>query len=313
MKMPNCPLPNLLQTLRQYRTDQAYIRAIPPSTVFSNRLLTSIVSARPTTLGSLSKLHGIGPTRYQNYGRDIVRFVNLDLKAKTDSKMVKIGPKLVKLNALKRGGKNTGSTHPARKKRGKKASNLSSRSKIVARSNVVATPKKAAMPCKPKFVAPQHCKPPIVTSRFFPENPAGGNLNETQSRPSVYILELDGGRVYVGSSKDVPRRLSQHAAGSGSAYTRIYRPTGVQLPRLGNVEGDGDAAERDETLRYMMLRGVHFVRGWKFARVVMPPEEFDEAEANIRELYDLCRKCGFKGHFCTYCRATFDRLGNPVG
>ena len=84
------------------------------------------------------------------------------------------------------------------------------------------------------------------------------------------------------------------------------------LPRLGNVEGDGDAAERDETLRYMMLRGVPFVRGWKFARVEMPSEEFEEAEANIRELFDLCRKCGCKGHFCTHCRATFDRLGRPI-
>jgi hypothetical protein len=127
------------------------------------------------------------------------------------------------------------------------------------------------------------------------------------------VLELEGGRVYVGSSKNVQRRLSQHAAGSGSAYTRLYRPTGVQLPRLGNVEGDGDAAERDETLRYMMLRGVPFVRGWKFVRVDMPPEEYDEAEANIRELFNLCRKCGYEGHFCTYCRATFDRLGRPVG
>ena len=132
-------------------------------------------------------------------------------------------------------------------------------------------------------------------------------------RTSVYVLELEDGRVYVGSSKDIPRRISQHNAGYGSAYTKIYRPTGVQLPRLGNIEGDGDAAERDETLRYMMIRGIPYVRGWKFARVDMPPEEFDEAEANIRELFDLCRRCGYKGHFCTHCRATFDRLGNPVG
>jgi predicted GIY-YIG superfamily endonuclease len=154
--------------------------------------------------------------------------------------------------------------------------------------------------------------PPRVTGTVLP----GSRIqlrNPPSTKSSVYVLELEDGRVYVGSSKDVPRRVSQHLAGSGSAYTRLYRPTGVQLPRLGNIEGDGDAAERDETLRYMMLRGIPYVRGWKFARVEMPPEEFDEAESNIRELFDLCRRCGYKGHFCTYCKATFDRLGNPVG
>lgn len=134
---------------------------------------------------------------------------------------------------------------------------------------------------------------------------------KTSKKPelSVYILELEDGRVYVGSSRNVERRIEQHVCGNGSAYTRIYKPTGVRLPRLGNISGDGDAAERDETLRYMYQRGIPFVRGWKFTQVAMPPEEFDEAEANIRELYELCRKCGFKGHFITQCKATYDRWG----
>jgi hypothetical protein len=47
----------------------------------------------------------------------------------------------------------------------------------------------------------------------------------------------------------------------------------------------------------MMIRGIQFVRGWKFARVDMPPAEFVEADANIRELFDLCKKCGYKGQY----------------
>ena len=125
----------------------------------------------------------------------------------------------------------------------------------------------------------------------------------------MYILELEDDRVYVGSSKNVKRRIAQHQAGTGSAYTRLYKPTGVLLPRLGNVEGDGDAAERDETLRYMSLRGIPMVRGWKFTQVIMPFSDFDEAEANIRELFDLCRRCGRAGHFMTKCTAVVDRWG----
>jgi predicted GIY-YIG superfamily endonuclease len=126
---------------------------------------------------------------------------------------------------------------------------------------------------------------------------------------SVYVLELEGGRVYVGSSKDVERRIAQHMAGTGSAYTRTYKPTGVRLPRLGNVMGDGDAAERDETLRYMHQRGIAYVRGWRFSQVAMNATDFNEAESNIRELFNLCRRCGYPGHFMNRCRATYDRWG----
>lgn len=303
------PVPNLIDSLRQYRAEQAYLRAVPASSVFSDKLLTSIVSSRPTTINSLLSLRGIGPTRCENYGRDIVRLVNLDAKRKgrrTKYRHVKIPTARSKEAKGRRIAKERTGTVNEEKSIPKKA---------LAKKKAVSKP----------FICADNQIPKIVTSRFFPPTPpliVTNSLPDTAAaipprlppspKTSVYILELEDGRVYVGSSRDVPRRVSQHASGSGSAYTRIYKPTGVLLPRLGNVEGDGDAAERDETLRYMMLRGIPFVRGWKFARVDMTPEEHDEAEANIRELFDLCRKCGYKGHFCTHCRATFDRLGNPV-
>jgi hypothetical protein len=100
-------------------------------------------------------------------------------------------------------------------------------------------------------------------------------------------------------------------AGQGSAFTKAFPPTGVLLPRLGRVTGSAEAAERDETLRYMFLRGIQLVRGWRYVRVDMPQEELDDAEGNIRELFDLCRRCGHPGHFITGCKANFDRLGRP--
>ena len=131
-------------------------------------------------------------------------------------------------------------------------------------------------------------------------------------KPTVYILELEHGRVYVGCSRHVDQRIAQHLSGLGSAFTRMFKPTGVRLPRLGNVTGDGDAPERDETLRYMVQRGIRLVRGWKYALVDMPDADFADAEANIRELSDLCRRCGHAGHFVADCRMAFDRLGNKL-
>jgi hypothetical protein len=128
----------------------------------------------------------------------------------------------------------------------------------------------------------------------------------------VYILELAEGRVYVGKSQDVRRRVAQHMAGAGSAFTKAYPPTGHLLPRLGDVRGGSDAAERDETLRYMFLRGIHNVRGWRYVQVALPDREFDDAEANIRELFDLCRRCGNGDHFIGRCSVVFDRLGRKI-
>jgi predicted GIY-YIG superfamily endonuclease len=135
----------------------------------------------------------------------------------------------------------------------------------------------------------------------------------TGDEDTVYILELLHGRVYVGRTKNPRRRLAEHASGKGSAFTKAFPPTGVLLPRLGRVRGSGEAAERDETLRYMYLRGTSSVRGWKYTRVELTPEDVADAEANIRELFDLCRRCGHPGHFVGQCRNNYDRAGRPLG
>ena len=334
-------LSTLHTALRKYRAEQAYIRALPHSAVFSDAILGKIAQDKPTTLASLCRIVGIGQVRRQQYGRDIVRLVNLQARSerKSPKKSVKISNKKSLNQSPDKSPRpikkalDTASPHHSSKK-GPNARISAVRGAPVSRKSRVINASTACIPAGGVGVLNKTAEP-IVLSRFFhpplperidseEEEPAakakpgtkaaGKDAKKlTDAKATVYVLELEGGRVYVGSSKDVPRRLAQHLKGTGSAYTRAYPPTGVLLPRLGNVEGDGDASERDETLRYMMLRGVSHVRGWKFARVDMPTEECEEAEANIRELFDLCRRCGYKGHFCTHCKATFDRLGNPIG
>ena len=47
-------------------------------------------------------------------------------------------------------------------------------------------------------------------------------------------------------------------------------------------------------------------------RQIITQAEHDDAEANIRELFDLCRRCGCTSHFATKCKATFDRNGKTI-
>ena len=42
--------------------------------------------------------------------------------------------------------------------------------------------------------------------------------------PWVYMLRCADGSYYVGSTRDIHRRLDQHQRGEGAAYTRRRRP-----------------------------------------------------------------------------------------
>jgi len=45
----------------------------------------------------------------------------------------------------------------------------------------------------------------------------------------VYILRCGDGSLYTGWTRDVQRRLAQHAAGTASRYTRSRRPVELAL------------------------------------------------------------------------------------
>ena len=177
----------------------------------------------------------------------------------------------------------------------------------VRQAPLAAVPQVAPIPAALPMAMPMAL--PVALPMALPVVPLALPPAAPRVSKSVYILELEHGRVYVGSSGNVDRRINAHMAGLGSAFTRMFKPTGTRLPRLGNMVGNGDGPERDETLRYMVQRGTRLVRGWKYSLVDMPDDDFNDAEANIRELSDLCRRCGHSGHFVADCRMAFDRLG----
>jgi hypothetical protein len=44
-----------------------------------------------------------------------------------------------------------------------------------------------------------------------------------------YVLELAGGRYYVGISNNVVRRARQHHEGKGAVWTKLHSPVNVDL------------------------------------------------------------------------------------
>jgi predicted GIY-YIG superfamily endonuclease len=272
-----CILMSLLYRLKDYRQTRSAVEQIPLYCVFADTVLHSIARVRPATARDLHAIRGLTPEKCDQYGADILRLVQTSAP---DPPPPAFGPFL-------RGGGNDSHT---------RIPSTGFKRRLLQRC--LQPPPTASASRPPRA---QTAQPAVIR-----HNPPGSPPED-----QIYILELAQGRVYVGRTSDLSRRLMQHLAARGSSFTQAFPPTGALLPRLGRVSGSAEAAERDETLRYMHLRGIPLVRGWKYTRVAMSDAEELDAEANIRELFDLCRRCGHKGHFIGQCRAGLDRRGRP--
>ena len=65
--------------------------------------------------------------------------------------------------------------------------------------------------------------------------------------PFVYILRCSDGSFYVGSTLDAERRLNQHNAGLGAAYTRRRLP--VEFAWLGEFAAIDEAFAWEKRLK----------------------------------------------------------------
>jgi predicted GIY-YIG superfamily endonuclease len=116
---------------------------------------------------------------------------------------------------------------------------------------------------------------------------------------SLYVLQLEDGKYYVGKTKDVKRRVEEHSKGDGSTWTWIYRPVKVLETRPVKTEHDENNLTKDLMKKY----GVDNVRGGSYCQEELPPPMKMALETELRGTTDACFKCGQKGHFANRCTA----------
>jgi predicted GIY-YIG superfamily endonuclease len=117
---------------------------------------------------------------------------------------------------------------------------------------------------------------------------------------SLYVLQLTGGKYYVGKSADVIKRFEQHKSGSGSVWTKMYAP--VKLLETRPITSPHD--ENNVTKDYMKKYGIGNVRGGSYAQLALPDDARGVLEREFRGNDDQCIKCGLAGHFVGKCTAT---------
>ncbi|GHF26061.1 GIY-YIG nuclease family protein [Pseudolysinimonas yzui] len=91
--------------------------------------------------------------------------------------------------------------------------------------------------------------------------------------PFTYILRCADGSYYVGSTRDLERRLAQHAAGEGAVYTRRRRPVELVWAHEFQLVDDAFALEKK-------------VQNWSRAkREALIEGRFDELPGLSRSAY----------------------------
>ena len=115
------------------------------------------------------------------------------------------------------------------------------------------------------------------------------------TKMSVYTLELEGGKYYVGYSDDVPRRIAEHWMSRGSYWTRMHPPVRVLEVIPGSKE-----LENATTIALMCKYGWRHVRGGLWCSVEMksmpiplaralaqrPPRELPSASGSSYDFND---------------------------
>ena len=127
-------------------------------------------------------------------------------------------------------------------------------------------------------------------------------------KTNIYILRLEGGKYYVGKSNNVVERYQQHLSGSGSAWTKKYKP--MQLVKtISNVS----PFEEDRYVKeYMSKFGIDKVRGGTYVTEKLNEQDINTLNKEIRAATDKCTSCGKAGHWVKDCYTKKNIVQNKI-
>ena len=72
--------PNLLAHLKAWRLEESQRRGIPAYVVFHDKTLAAIAAAQPLDQRALLRIKGMGPAKFEKYGKTVLEIVRAHLK-----------------------------------------------------------------------------------------------------------------------------------------------------------------------------------------------------------------------------------------
>ena len=121
---------------------------------------------------------------------------------------------------------------------------------------------------------------------------------------TVFTLELEGGKYYVGRSESVDRRLREHYAGEGTEFTKLHRPLAEQQVEKVSCKSKDEATAvvAKRTLELMSEKGIENVRGSQHSRINLGEKTKKALQHEIDVLKNNCYECHEPGHMAQSCK-----------
>lgn len=114
---------------------------------------------------------------------------------------------------------------------------------------------------------------------------------------NIYILKLEKQKFYVGKTENVSRRYQEHVNGTGSTWTKKYKPVSLE-----KVISNASPFDEDKYVKeYMSKYGIDNVRGGAYVTEMLTGAQRDILSKEIRAATDCCTKCGSKTHWLKDC------------
>lgn len=116
----------------------------------------------------------------------------------------------------------------------------------------------------------------------------------------VYVLECEGGHIYVGRTTDPARRLRKHQEGRGAEWTRMHKPR-----RIMHMTPCTTLFDEDNTVKLMMIQhGIDKVRGGSYTQTELSAAQREVVVLELQTATGACFRCGALGHYANNCPDT---------
>jgi len=120
---------------------------------------------------------------------------------------------------------------------------------------------------------------------------------------TIYKLNLENGKKYVGKTTDVDRRMDQHFSGNGSKVTKKFKPIDGKI--IDEVPGFfSDDVEQEYTEDYIEKYGYNNVRGGYYTNS-HTLEKNNKKQYVTKKKQVKCYKCGKYGHYANQCYSNY--------